>query len=104
MKKQMSLCTSVILDENTCCTLQEFSIFCNQTTDLIIEMINEGLIVPTGSRPEQWRFVLHEIKRAQTAQRLICDLQVNMSGAALALDLLEELEAIRSAYPFLRDR
>ncbi len=104
MKEQISLCTSIVLDENTSCTLQEFCVFCNQTTDLIIEMIDEGLIVPTGSRPEQWRFGLREIIRVQTAQRLICDLQVNMAGAALALDLLEELEAIRSAYPFLRDR
>ena len=53
------------------------------------------MIVPTGSSPRQWRFGLREIHRVQTAQRLIRDLQVNLAGAALALDLLEELEELR---------
>ena len=95
MKKQMCIYTSILLDENTSCTLQELSEFCSQSTELILEMIDEGMIVPAGSSPRQWRFGLREIHRAQTAHRLIRDLQVNMAGAALALDLLEELEELR---------
>ncbi len=95
MKKDMCLCTSTLLDENTCCSLQELSTFCCQSTELVLEMIEEGMIVPAGSSPSQWRFGLREIHRVQTAHRLIRDLQVNMSGAALALDLLEELEELR---------
>ena len=95
MKKQMSIYTSIILDENTNYTLQELSDLCSQSTELILEMIDEGMIVPAGSSPRQWRFGLREIHRVQTAQRLIRDLQINMAGAALALDLLEELEELR---------
>ena len=86
---------SILLDENCSFTLQEFSQFFQQNLDMIMEMINEGLIVPKGSSRQQWRFGLREIKRAQSAQRLICDLQVNMAGAALALDLLDEIDRLR---------
>lgn len=95
MKKQMCISTSILLDENTSCTLQELSDLCRQSIELILKMIDEGLIVPAGSSPNQWRFGLREIHRVQTAHRLIHDLQINMPGAALALDLLEELEELR---------
>ena len=95
MKKQMTIYTSILLDENTNYTLHELSELCNQSTELILEMIDEGMIVPTGSSPSQWRFGLREIHRVQTAHRLIRDLQVNLAGAALALDLLDELEKLR---------
>ena len=91
----MSIYTSILLDENTSYTLQELSDLCSQSTKLILEMIDEGMIVPAGSSPRQWRFGLREIHRVQTAQRLIRDLQINLAGAALALDLLEELEGLR---------
>jgi chaperone modulatory protein CbpM len=95
MKKQMSNYTFTLLNENTNCTLQELSDLCSQSSKLILEMIDEGMIVPAGSSPRQWRFGLKEIHRVQTAQRLIRDLEVNLAGAALALDLLEELEELR---------
>ena len=95
MKKQMTIYNSILLDENTNYTLHELSALCNQNTELILEMIDEGIIIPAGSSPSQWRFGLREIHRVQTAQRLIRDLQVNLAGAALALDLLEELEELR---------
>ncbi|MEA1922129.1 MAG: chaperone modulator CbpM [Pseudomonadota bacterium] len=95
MKKQMTLYTSILLDENTNYTLQELGDLCSRNTDLILEMIDEGMLVPTGSSPNQWRFGLREIHRVQTAQRLIRDLQINLAGAALALDLLEELNELR---------
>ena len=95
MKNQMTIYTSILLDENTNYSLQELSDLCNQSTELILEMIDEGMIIPTGSSPRQWLFGLREIHRVQTAQRLIRDLKVNLAGAALALDLLEELEGLR---------
>jgi len=95
MDKQITIYSTIILDENSSYTLEELCDFCRQDTELIKEMINEGLLTPVGHTPEQWRFGLREIKRAQTAYRLITDLRINMAGAALALDLLEELEELR---------
>ncbi|MBP1152859.1 hypothetical protein JOD69_004728 [Methylocaldum sp. RMAD-M] len=42
-----------------------------------------------------WQFNTAALRRLQTALHLQRDLGVNLPGAALALDLLEELEALR---------
>ena len=97
MKNQVCVSHVLLLDENTSYTLQELCDFCSQSTELIMEMINEGISGPPGPTPNQWRFGLREIQRIQTAHRLIRDLRINMAGAALALDLLEELEELRRA-------
>ena len=95
MKKQLCIYSSTLLDENTSCNLRELSDLCSRNTELILEMIDEGIIIPAGASPGQWRFGLKEIHRVHTALRLSRDLRVNMAGAALALDLLEELEELR---------
>jgi chaperone modulatory protein CbpM len=62
---------------------------------MIHEMIDEGIITPAGDNPQNWCFGALEIKRIQITLRLQQDLRVNLPGAALALDLLEELAAIQ---------
>ena len=57
---------------------------------------NEGILDPEGTSVETWRFNAVAIKRIQVACRLQNDLRVNLPGVALALDLLEELEGLRS--------
>jgi len=44
---------------------------------------------------EQWRFAGTALRRARTALRLQRDLEINLPGVALALELMEELEALR---------
>lgn len=78
METQIIRYTSIVLDENTSCTLHELCELCGQNKELIMEMINEGLIVPAGSFPRQWRFGFSEVYRVQTAHRLIRDLHVNI--------------------------
>ena len=59
-------------------------------------MIQEGVLTPAGSAPQEWRFSAQEVKRIQVTIRLQRDLGVNLPGAALALDLLDELEHLRN--------
>jgi chaperone modulatory protein CbpM len=59
-------------------------------------MVNEGVLIPEGPTPETWRFSAVAIKRIQVTRRLQNDLQVNLAGAALALDLLDEIDELRS--------
>jgi chaperone modulatory protein CbpM len=56
----------------------------------------EGVLEPRGAAPQEWRFSGASLRRARTAFRLSRDLQVNLAGIALALDLLDEIEALRS--------
>jgi chaperone modulatory protein CbpM len=85
-----------VLDESTWCTLSEACTLCKVEDKLIKEMVQEGLISPVGSSVHDWHFGAQELKRIQITIRLQRDLGVNLPGAALALDLLEELEHLRS--------
>jgi chaperone modulatory protein CbpM len=85
-----------VFDESTWCTLTEACQFCKVKDQLITEMIQEGLLTPAGSSAQEWRFGAQELKRIQITIRLQRDLHVNLPGAALALDLLDELERLRS--------
>jgi chaperone modulatory protein CbpM len=60
----------------------------------VIEMVDAGLLEPDGAAIEEWRFAPRDLQRLRAAQRLITDLGVNLSGAALILDLIEERDAL----------
>jgi chaperone modulatory protein CbpM len=57
--------------------------------DVVIELAELGLVTPRGSEPKQWQVSARELVRLRTAARLMRDLGVNVTGAALAVELLE---------------
>jgi chaperone modulatory protein CbpM len=84
----------IVLDEQVMFTLREFSHACGIRTELIIEMVEEGVIEPAVTETE-WQFHGDSLVRAQRALRLVRDLELNWPGAALALDLLDELDRLQ---------
>ena len=78
-------------------SLEEASRTCAVQTDYIIELIEEGVIAPVaGDEISSWRFTGTQMRRVRVAWRLQRDLGVNLAGAALALQLLDELETLRA--------
>jgi len=61
----------------------------------IVELVEEGVITVLEIETREWRFSGADIRRARIALRLERDLGINLPGAALALELLEELEQLR---------
>jgi chaperone modulatory protein CbpM len=53
------------------------------------ELAELGVVMPRGPEPEQWRLPAEDLPRLRVAGRLMRDLGVNVSGAALAVELLE---------------
>lgn len=90
----------IILDEQSALTLTELSHVCAVQTGYIIELVDEGLVTPDiaaeENEPQHWRFSGAQLRRARTALRLQSDLGVNLAGAALALQLLDEIENLRA--------
>lgn len=86
-----------VLDENIFCSLRQCCVLCRVNAQTIHEMIDEGIISPAGDKPSNWCFGATEIKRIQITLRLQQDLRINLAGAALALDLLEQLEEMKEA-------
>ncbi|MFW2372200.1 MAG: chaperone modulator CbpM, partial [Gammaproteobacteria bacterium] len=67
----------------------------------IIELVEIGALEPVAPKPLsyeqiQWRFTASSLQRARKASRLQRDLGVNLAGVALALDLLDEIDALES--------
>jgi chaperone modulatory protein CbpM len=86
----------VILDEYLSVTLAELTRLCGSSGRTLQLMVTEGLLRPQGGgRPEDWRFSGLEVRRARRALRLQRDLDLNLAGTALALDLLDEVETLR---------
>jgi len=87
--------SGMILDDQARLSLYELCEICGIAEEMILDMIEEGLLEPQGRGPGEWRFRCYEVRRVQVALRLQQDLRVNLPGAALILDLLEELEELR---------
>ena len=98
--------TGIVLDERTELTLNDLSRACSSSAEWIIELVEEGALEPvqhdTNSEKQftneqtRWRFPGNSLQRAQTAMRLQRDLRVNLAGVALAMDLLDEIEELRT--------
>lgn len=70
--------------------------------ELLQEMLEQGLFSSQGEVETEMKFDQKAIRRLTVACRLHYDLGVNLPGAALALDLLEELDDLRHELAILR--
>lgn len=90
-----TILTGIIVEDNTEFTLGELSRACNMPTEWILALVEEGVIEPVSTAQTHWHFPGQCLRRVRIAQRLQSDLGINLEGTALALELLEEVEALR---------
>ena len=90
---QIAIC---ILEEQTQLTLAELCRACAVHAELIIELVDVGVLEPVGREPARWRFAGSSLLRARRALRLQREIGIDLAGAALALDLLDEIESLRT--------
>jgi chaperone modulatory protein CbpM len=84
----------LLLDEAHEITLAELTRSCRVHTEWIMELVEEGVLEPLQPGGPQWRFSATSVVRVQKAHRLQRDLGVNLPGIALALQLLERIDAL----------
>jgi chaperone modulatory protein CbpM len=87
--------TGILLDEQAELSLHDLCHACSTSTEWVIELVDEGVLEPIGHEQAHWRFSGPSLLRARAAVRMQQDLQINLAGVALALDLIEEIEAMR---------
>ena len=87
--------TGIVLDERIELSISELSQACSTSVEWVVELVDEGVLEPSGEEKEQWRFSGFNLLRARTAMRLQQDLHINLAGVALALELMEEIETMR---------
>lgn len=86
----------LILEEQHDLTLDELCQACSTEAEQLLALVDEGILAPSGAQPSGWRFTGVQLRRARVAVRLQRDLGVNIAGAALALELLDELDELRA--------
>jgi chaperone modulatory protein CbpM len=88
--------TGIVLDERYELTVTEICRACYGTQEWVTELVAEGVLEPVAGKPGEWRFPGTSLARARTAMHLQRDLGLNIAGVALALDMLDEIEALRA--------
>lgn len=95
-KDMMTLMTGELFEDETELSLAELCRICRMPAERVIELVEEGVVEPVGREPPDWQFRAINVRRIRCAERLEQDLGVNTAGAALALDLLDELRTLRA--------
>ena len=93
---KIELLSGLLLDDECTLTLGEISHACSAHAEWVIELVDEGILEPGGHEPAQWQFSGPCLNRARVVRHLQQDLGINLTGAALVLDLMEEIEDMRA--------
>jgi chaperone modulatory protein CbpM len=84
-----------IYEEYAMLSVDDLSRLCAVDQAVIVELVEEGVLSVIEMEASEWRFPGAALRRARTAVRLQRDLEINLPGVALALELMEELERLR---------
>jgi len=85
-----------ILEEQVQLTLDDVCCACSVSTEKIIELVDVGVLEPIGSEPTHWSFDGINLNRARVVLRLQRDIGIDLVGAALAIELLDEIKLLRA--------
>jgi chaperone modulatory protein CbpM len=102
MRSVQDALTGEIFEEYAVLSVDELSRLCAVDRTFIVELVEEGVLSVATVEAEQWRFTGTALRRARTALRLQRDLEINLPGVALALELMEELDALRRELQSMR--
>ena len=94
--ESVSATRGVLVEEEIHFSLDELSRACGADVHLLVLLVEEGVLNPANDDPANWRFTGAALPRARKAVRLVRDLDLNTAGTALVLDLLDQIEALRS--------
>lgn len=85
-----------IIDEQATITLAQLCRSCGVDAEIIEAMVDHGILDPVESSGHHHVFAATSLRRTRVVVRLQRDLGVNLPGAALALDLLEQINELRT--------
>lgn len=84
----------VVLDESVEFSLSEVCNTCHVHAEAVIQLVEVGVLEPSGRDPAQWRFPGQALRRIERALNLQRDLDINPAGVALVLDLLDQIDRL----------
>jgi chaperone modulatory protein CbpM len=95
MSTQDQPLSGTIFEETALLTVKDLSRMCAVDERHIVEYVKEGVLHVVQIDTTEWHFTGAALRRARLALRLERDLELNLAGVALALELMEELQNLR---------
>ncbi len=95
MRTTLSVLHCEVVEEDIEMSLGQLCQACGAEHELVQQLVAHGVLQPRGDAPQAWVFVGNSLQRTRTALRLMHDLELNPPGAALAVDLLEQIERLK---------
>ncbi len=89
MAEPNDLLDSRLLGESDWIAVTEVCRLCVIDMTAVVELVELGVVVSRGPSPGEWMVAAASLPRLRVAGRLMRDLGVNVTGAALAVELLE---------------
>jgi len=77
-------------------SLDEICEIADVPTQALIMIVEEGVLEPRGSSPDEWNFDIIMLSIAKRASRLHRDFDIEWENIPLYLDIINELEKVRS--------
>lgn len=71
-------------------TIDDLCRTCGLKVEWVAELVDHGILEPAGTDAGKWLFESTSITTVWKVQRLQQDLEINLSGIALVLSLVEE--------------
>ena len=87
--------SGAIFEESAILTLEDLSRMCAVDERHIREFVEEGVLEIAAADSGEWHFQGAALRRMRLALRLERDLEINLAGVALALDLMDQLAQLR---------
>jgi chaperone modulatory protein CbpM len=97
MNRMTDYLTATIVEDTAQMSLAELARACRAAEEEVRVWVIEGVLLPTGNSPQEWRFAGTSLRRAKLAFSLTRELEINAPGVALALDLMEEIESLKAS-------
>lgn len=86
----------ILIEEDKPLSISKLSERCMISTVEIEELVYEGVIEPLKVHEELWSFSSETLWRVKKVQRLRRDLDLNIPGAALTMQLLDRIEELEN--------
>ncbi len=85
-------------------TLQEICEIVDVPTEVLITIVEEGILEPKGASPNEWCFDTYMLSIVKCASRLHRDFDIEWTSIPLYLDMIDELEKLRTENKTLKQQ
>jgi chaperone modulatory protein CbpM len=91
-----SVALGVCLTDDQALDLEAFAAACDTEVEFVRVLVDEGLVEPVAQQPA-WRFSGEALARVRRIRRLQRDFEANLQSVAVMLELIDEVERLRTA-------